>query len=519
MTTVDTIRCGDWLRLAAWRFPDRACLVTDTERFTFSDTNARVNLLSESLADMGVSVGDRLALLATNSHQYLEVLLACMQLGATYVPLNFRLAAPEVENLLQRSGSTWLFLDDRYAPMVEVMRQRLDHLQHVVSLDAERGAHVVGVDHTLADLIAKGSNASFHPHAPVTDDDLLGLCFTSGTTALPKGVMHSQRMTKTLTIQTIIERRLPADAFHYSPAPLFHVAGMVYAFAGVARGHTSLIMDFDAQRILHWMQHGGLTGCFFVPTMISTLLQTPGVGDSSYEQLESIAYGASPMTPNLLRRAMDTFGCDFINMFGAGTEAGLQTILTPEDHRRALDGHEHLLGSIGRPSFMVDLRLCDEQMNDVPQGEVGEIVTRSDGVMSGYLDMPAETAEVKVDGWFRGGDLAWMDEEGYLYLAGRAKDMIIRGGENVYPIEIESVLADYPGVAEVAVVGVPDDHWGEIVRAHLVVAEGVTLDLEHVAAFCRERLAGYKVPAVFEVDTELPKNASGKVLKRELRLR
>ena len=509
--TIDTIRCGDWLRMAARRFPDRDCVVTDTERFTFTQTNERVNLLSHALTGLGYGVGSRIALLASNSHRYFETLLASLHLGATYVPLNFRLAPKEVENLLQRSSATCLFFDGRHAEAIAEMRSRLPHLEHLICYDGDAG------DIDYETFLAKGSDPDFDPDPDVTDTDVLGLCFTSGTTALPKGVMHSQRMTKTLTYQTIIERRLPADAFHYSPAPLFHVAGMVYAFAGVARGYPSLIMDFEPNRILHWMQHGGLTGCFFVPTMISTLLQTDGVHDSDYAQLGSIAYGASPMTPNLLRRAIDTFGCEFINMFGAGTEAGLQTILTPDDHRIALAGKEHLLSSIGRPSFGVDLRICDEQMNDVVPGEVGEIVTRSDGVMSGYLDMPAETAEVIVDGWFRGGDLAWMDDDGYYYLAGRRKDMIIRGGENVYPIEIEGVLADYPGVIEVAVVGVPDDHWGEIVRAHLIVADGFTFDAAEIERFCRDRMAGYKVPAEFRVEQELPKNASGKVLKRELR--
>jgi acyl-CoA synthetase (AMP-forming)/AMP-acid ligase II len=509
--TVETIRCGDWLRLAARRFPNRDCIVTDDARFTFAEVDGRVNRLAESLADAGAAVGSRIALLASNSHRYFETLLASLQLGATYVPLNFRLAPREVETLLARSSASILFVEARHVPAVAAMRDRLPHLELVICYDAALG------DISYDAFLERGADPRFDADPELSDEDIVGLCFTSGTTALPKGVMHSQRMTKTLTYQTIIERRLPADAFHYSPAPLFHVAGMVYAYAGVSRGHTTLIMDFEPRRILHWMQEGHLTGCFFVPTMISTLLQTEGVRASEYAQLESIAYGAAPMTPNLLRRAIDTFGCEFINMFGAGTEAGLQTILTPEDHRRALAGDEHLLGSIGRPAWNVDLRLCDEEMNDVVPGEVGEIVTRSDGVMSGYLDMPEESAQVIVDGWFRGGDLAWQDDDGYLYLAGRAKDMIIRGGENIYPIEIEGVLADYPGVVEVAIVGAPDDHWGEIVRAHVVIAAGADFDIADVTRYCRARLAGYKVPTEFRVETELPKNASGKVLKRELR--
>jgi acyl-CoA synthetase (AMP-forming)/AMP-acid ligase II len=254
--------------------------------------------------------------------------------------------------------------------------------------------------------------------------------------------------------------------------------------------------------------------------MISTLLQQPDAADAAYERLRLIYYGASPMSPALLRRAMATFRCDFLNAFGAGTEAGLQATLSPDDHRRAVDGHPELLGSIGRASYGVALRLVDDEMHDVPDGEVGEIATRSDQVMDGYLDMPDDTARALRDGWFRAGDLAYRDAEGYLYLHGRRKDMIIRGGENVYPVEIESVLAEHPAVAQCAVVGVPDEHWGEIVRAFVSAPAWDGPDAllaDELAALCRERLARYKVPAEFRRVDALPTNASGKVLKRELR--
>jgi acyl-CoA synthetase (AMP-forming)/AMP-acid ligase II len=263
-----------------------------------------------------------------------------------------------------------------------------------------------------------------------------------------------------------------------------------------------------------------VTAAFLVPTMISALLQQPGVEEPDYERLRLIYYGASPMSPALLRRAMDTFGCDFLNAFGAGTEAGLQATMSPAEHRRALAGHPELLGSIGRPSYGVALRLVDDDMNDVPDGEVGEIATRSDQLMDGYLDMPEETARAFRGGWFRAGDLAYRDKSGYLYLHGRGKDMIIRGGENVYPIEIESVLAEHDAVAQAAVIGVPDDHWGEVVRA-FVTAPGWTGTADELAAalteHCTARLARYKVPAEFRVVEALPTNASGKILKRELR--
>jgi acyl-CoA synthetase (AMP-forming)/AMP-acid ligase II len=264
-------------------------------------------------------------------------------------------------------------------------------------------------------------------------------------------------------------------------------------------------------------QTGGLTGCFLVPTMISALLSDDRVRDADYSDLRSIIYGAAPMPPSVLRRAIDVFGCDFVNAFGAGTETGLQTVLGSADHRRAAAGADHLLGSIGKPAFGVDLRLLDEEGREVARGEVGEIVTRNAQTMSGYLDLPEETAAAVCDGWFRAGDLAWQDDEGYLYLAGRRSDMIIRGGENIFPIEIEDVLCLHEAVDQAAVVGAPDEHWGEVVVAFVVARASAEVDTPLLQQHCRSHLAAYKVPTRIEVVDALPLNASGKVLRRELR--
>lgn len=511
MSTQRTSRAADWVRLHARNTPGRACFVTDTDSYSFAQVNSRVNRVANELRRMGVGKGDRVALFATDSHCYMETLLACMKLGAVYVPLNFRLAQPELQMLLRTAEAKVLFFSERYAAMVESVD--VPTLRYTVSYEKTAVA-----DRGYEELVAAGDDVEID--TPFGDDEIMCLAFTSGTTALPKGVMHHQRMTKHLVFQCILERRLPADSFHYSPAPLYHVAGMGYVLAGVARGFPSLILPaFDPVTVLKWLRRDVLNGVFLVPTMIDMLLQQPNVRDAGYDRLLSIAYGAAPMSPTLLRRAMDTFKCDFMNMFGAGTEAGLQTVLTPEDHHRALAGNEHLLGSIGKPGMGVDLRLCDDDLNEVPDGEVGEIVTRSDAVMAGYLGMPDETDRVLVDGWFRGGDMAWRDDEGYLYLSGRKKDMIIRGGENIYPIEIEQVLSELPAVQEVSVIGVADERWGEIVRAHLVLNPGAAFDEDAVREYCRTRLAGYKIPAVFRVEEALPRNASGKVLKRTLRTR
>lgn len=497
------LRMADWIRVQARDAPDARCFVTGTGHRTFGEVDARVNRVATQLADRGVAKGDRVALFATDSPEYVETLLACLKLGAVFVPLNFRLAAPELAAVLRRAAPKVLFLGGRYADLVDVPGLA------TVGYDAGAG------DVSYAELVDQGVDVD--PDVAVDDADPVCLAFTSGTTGTPKAAVHSQRFGKHLAATTVVSAGLTRETFHYSAAPYFHIAGMYWLLSGIARGYTSLVLpQFDPPTVARWMASGGLTQVFLVPTMIDTLLDDPLVAASRFPDLQTIVYGGSPMSPALLRRAMDRFGCDFVNAFGAGTEAGIQTILGPEDHRRAAAGREHLLGSIGRPAFGVDLRLCDE-WRAVPDGEVGEITTRADAVMDGYLDAPEATAEVLRDGWFRSGDMAHRDEEGYLYLAGRKKDMIIRGGENIYPVEIEDVLVAHRAVRDAAVVGSPDPHWGETVSAHVVLEPGADLDEAAVREHCRAHLARYKVPALFVVHDDLPRNASGKVLKRVLR--
>jgi acyl-CoA synthetase (AMP-forming)/AMP-acid ligase II len=503
------IQVGEWIDIAARQVPDKPCYVFDDgSTRSFRDVQLRTHRLASALARRGVQRGDRIALLAIDSGEFMETLLAIAKVAAVSVPLNYRLREPEIENLLNTAEPTHLFVSDRYAPMAERIVSRLTSPCAIVNYDGEG-------ELTYDGLLATGDD--HFDDLAVDDEEIFAIAFTSGTTGLPKGVMQSHRMFKQMSSNTVLEYRFRRDEFRYSAAPMFHVAGMGLVINCIIRCQRMLILpQFDADRVIHWMRHG-LTGVFLVPTMISTIVHTPGVEEGGFDTLKTIFYGASPMTPTLLKEAMAIWDCDFYNGFSAGTEAGQQTLLTPEDHRRAAAGDTHLLSSIGKPGYAIDLRICDDEMVDVARGEVGEIVTRSDMVMSGYLNQPERTAQAAVDGWFRGGDLAWQDEEGYLYLAGRKNDMIIRGGENIYPVEIESVIAEYPGVVDNAIVGVPDDHWGETVRAFVTVASGETLDVESLQTFCRERLAGYKVPTTVVVLDEFPRNASGKILKRELR--
>ncbi|MBS44315.1 MAG: hypothetical protein CMH83_14350 [Nocardioides sp.] len=506
------VSLGESITMTAGRAPDRASfLFADGSHHTFAQTNARVNRLVSALRDNGVGAGDRLAVFALDSHRYVEIVLAACKLGAVYVPLNYRLMRGEVDVLTARARPTAFFYDRRYADLLEGLDEQ-HGIKLMLALDPAPGE----TSSPYEELLASGEE--IEPPVVATDRDLVGLAFTSGTTGLPKGVLQSQRMMKAIVAEQIIEFRMLPEEVRYTAAPTFHITGVCQLLAGVSYGFTSLVLpQFDPRVTLDFLARDQLTGIFMVPTMISTLLQLPGVHDHDYERLRLMYYGAAPMSPALLKRAMDTFDCDFLNAFGAGTEAGLQALLGPEDHRRALDGRPELLGSIGKPAFGVALRIVDDQLRDVPVGEVGEIATRSDMQFDGYLEMPEETAEATRGGWFRAGDMGYVDEQGYLYLHGRKKDMIVRGGENIYPVEIESVLSEHPDVVQVAVVGVEDEHWSEICRAWVQLAEGSTVTEDDLKALCASKLAKYKVPAEFRFSEALPVNASGKILKRELR--
>lgn len=506
------ISLGEMLLLSAQRSPDKDCfLFPDGSAQSFAQTNQRVNRLVDALRAAGIGKGSRLAVFGLDSHRYVEVVLAALKLGAVYVPLNYRLTRSEVDVLLDRAQPVALFHDARYAQLMDGIAQRHPSLRLTITFDPADGA-ANGYEALLA------SGLDREPPVVSADSDTIGLAFTSGTTGLPKGVVQSQRMVKNIIYAQIIDYRVLPDDIRYVAAPAFHITGICNLLMGVAYGYTSLIVpQFDPSTTLRFLAENRITATFLVPTMISMLLQQPGVADHSYDRLRLMYYGASAMSPTLLRRAMDTFRCDFINAFGAGTEAGLQAVLRPEEHRRALADEPELLGSIGKPSYGVALRIVDDDMNDLPVGEVGEIATRSDQVMDGYLDMPVETDRALRDGWFRAGDMGYVDKNGYLYLHGRKSDMIIRGGENIYPVEVEAVLAECADVVQAAVIGVPDEHWGETVRAFVTLREGSCATAQDLVEHCANRLTKFKVPGEFRIVGQLPTNASGKVLKRELR--
>jgi acyl-CoA synthetase (AMP-forming)/AMP-acid ligase II len=513
---VPGLAIGDWVTQHARYQPRADCIVSpDGTTLTYGETDAQVTRLAWALRAAGLRPGDRIGILATDSPEYVITLLASMKLGTTFVAINFRLSPPEITNLLQAAGVCALFLAGRYRAAAEPARRALgDQLRLVAWLDGGDGTGT-----SYADLLARAPGADEGEMvSPATDEDILGLALTSGTTGVPKGVLQSQRMIRALVQSGALELGLQPDDLIYSGAPLFHISGIGHFLYGLSRGCASLVLpQFDADTVLRWMQSGRLRHAMLIPSMIISILSHPEVAASSYAGLRSVMYGGSPMPPSVIATMARTFGCDLFNGFGAGTEAGGQTMFRPADHRRALAGDEHLLGSIGRPIYGCDVKLCDADGAEVPDGEVGEIYSRSESVMSGYLDQPELTAGSLRDGWFHAGDLAWRDSGGYLFLAGRADDMIIRGGENVYPVEIEDVVADHPAVLEAAVVGEPDPYWGEVVDVVIRTVTDSVVTLDELREHCRGRLASYKIPQRLIIADELPKNPTGKIRKGELR--
>jgi acyl-CoA synthetase (AMP-forming)/AMP-acid ligase II len=490
---------ADLLRGHARDRPDATALIYQGSRLTFAELDVRTNRLAQALRDADVGIGSRLAHLDQNGPECVELLFAAAKIGAVLVPLNSRLAKPELEVIFKDAGAAVLVCGVDYGDQAKSLADRV----------------IVAGDEYEAWL---SSFEAEDPGYEQASDDVAFQLYTSGTTGRPKGVLTTNGNLDGLT--KVSERwSLDSDSVALVAMPLFHIGGLGWLLVAMAQGAACvLVRSIEPGALLETMVSEGVTNAFLVPTVLQMLCDVSGAEDRDWSALRSIAYGASPITTTTLKAALKTFGCPLFQVYGLTETTGAIVQLDAEDHDP--DGpREHLLRAAGRPYPWMEVNIVNVETGErCAVGEVGEIRVRGSSVMPGYYQAPDETdAAFAADGWLCTGDGGYFDEDGYLFLADRVKDMIVSGGENVYPIEVEEALASHTDVAEVAVIGVADERWGEIVTAVIVAREDREIDEEELIAHTRERLAGYKLPRRIHVADELPKTATGKILKRDLR--
>lgn len=494
-------------------YPDKTCVVHDDIRLTFRQVDDRANRLAHALAKMGVKPGDRVAVFQTNCFQFCEMTYAIGKVGGISANLNFRLRGEEVSYILNNCTPRVLIFGDRYAELISDIRSNLPSIEHYVVI----GKAPAGMQ-SYEELLSQQPLTPFSC-VPVPDSDTACLIYTSGTTGFPKGAM----LTHANVVTPITDRYTFAPGTLLLNVPMYHIAGVISTLLPLYRGDTQIILpQFETGACLDIIEKEKVATTYLVPTMLQGILDHPDFAKKDLSSLRNIGYGASPMPVTLLMRAKELLQAEYTNFFGMTESTGIISVLSPEDH--ILEGpSEEIakktrhLGSIGHCIPEGEVRIVDDEDRDVPVGTVGEIVARGKKVMKGYWNKAQASEETLRGGWLHTGDLASMDEDGFLYLAGRKKDMIIRGGENIYPVEIENVLHSHPKVLESAVVGIPDDYWGEIVKAVIVLKPGETATPEEIMEYCREKMASYKKPAIVEFVEALPKNAMQKVLKNILR--
>ena len=499
----------DMINDNARRYPNKIAFKFEAESYTFGQVNRRINSLTNALTDLGIGKGDRVGILAYNCPRYFE-LFGLAKAGRVCVPLNHRSVGRELSYLINHSELSALVLESDFIDVVDSIRDELKGVREFVCLDG-----AVQNMRNYEQLIE-----GYPPDEPTDDvgpDDPCTLFYTSGTTGSPKGAIHTHR--SLVAEASIPHRGLNPDDIVLCVMPFFHVGGsaahMIPAFAA---GATMVVpRRFDETLVLETIEKEKVSYVFLVPTMIIRLLEHPALDDHDLSSLRAVGYTGAPMPVEALRRGIARFGEVFFQELGQ-TETLNMTVLRREDHK--LDGSPTILRrleSVGRPLGDGELRIVDGQGQDVPIGVAGEIVARSDRMMKGYWNLPQETANMMRDGWLHTGDVGRMDEDSYIYLVDRKKDMIISGGENIYSREVEEVLYMHPAVMEAAVVGVPDEKWGESVKAFVVLKEGAGASEEEIIDFCREHLASYKKPRSVEFWGELPKTGSGKIKKDEIR--
>lgn len=507
---------GDIPRVHASQRPDQIALTYGDRTWTYAEIESEANQVATALLAAGVDPQDRVAFLDRNAPEYFSFLFGAGKVNAVTVAVNWRLAPREMAYILNNARAKVLLIGEEF----------LDHLNQM-DLESEPDVVVLGADTDGEHLTYQewvSARSTTDPQVPVGWDDTCYQLYTSGTTGLPKGVELTNRNFFEMLPTASEEWNFDAESVNLVAMPLFHIAGGGWGVVGLYNGGSNVLLrDVDPAEILDVIPHHGVTNALLVPAVLQFLLAMPNIGETDFSTLRSVVYGASPITEEVLVGSMNAMGCQFTQAYGLTETTGGITILRAADHDPG-GPRAHLLRSAGQPWGDVELRIVDPATGEArPDGDVGEIWCRSIQNMKGYWADEAGTAEAFPDGlgddgrgWFRTGDAGYL-QDGYLFIHDRVKDMIVSGGENVYPAEIENVLMGHPEVADVAVIGVPHEKWGETVKAIVTPAVGTDPAENDLIEYCRKNLAHYKCPTSVDRLEAIPRNPSGKILKTELR--
>ena len=501
---------GDITRHHAAVRPDTVAMIYEGRTTTYAAFDRHTSQVANGLIAAGVGPQRRIAYLDKNSDRFFETYLGAAKANVVLVGVNWRLAPPEIAYIINDAGAEVLFIGQEFLGILSQMQGQLPKVRQIVVLGGDGG------DYPDFDAWRDGQDAA-DPHVPVASSDIAIQLYTSGTTGHPKGaqITNANVMAGVGYVASGDIGRWGENEVNLVCLPIFHIGGAGWGLNGIFAGGTSVILrEVDPGAILRVFSSHRVTKAGFVPAVMLMLLNHPDCATADFGPLDLIAYGASPIPLDLLRQAVATFKCDFIQLYGLSETTGPALTLQPQDHNP--EGGQKMR-SAGKPLPGVDLHIVGGDGQDLPPGEVGEIVLRGPVVMAGYWNLPEATAKAIVDGWFHTGDAGYTDADGYLYVHDRVKDMIVTGGENVYPAEVESAMFGHPAIADVAVIGVPDERWGEAVKAVVVLKPGAAATADELIAHARQGVAGFKCPKTVDFVDVLPRNPSGKLLKRELR--
>lgn len=507
------MRLHDLLRYQARERPDNEFAQHRGRIITYRQAQRECNKLANAFIRAGLGVGERIAFLSKNSIEHVLLYFAASIAGVVPVPLNFRLPPEQWSVVITDAGARLFIASAEYADAIERFRHQLGAVERYVRIGAGAASPWINYESWLAE------SPESAPQRPVQPEDAVYQFYTSGTTGRPKGVVITHRALIAHLLQVTAFYGVESERRILIATPLSHAHAAIQSFISACWGSCLYIMDdFDPAETIRALSEERIAIAVLVPSMIRSLLcSVPGVEQLRFDCLRLMHYGASPIAEHTLRHAIEVFRCDFAQGYGlTETTAGI-TFLLPADHQRGLTEKPKLLTSAGRAALGNEVRIADQGGNPLPAGEVGEVIVRGPTLMHGYWNRPEDSAEIMRGGWLHTGDLGLMDEEGYLYIVDRANDVINCGGENVYPRVVEEVLFRHPAITDAAAISVPDEQWGEVVKAIVVLRENSIATAAEIMSFCREHLAGFQQPRSIEFRDALPYTSSGKVLRRALR--